>query len=208
MAVKLKRTLGLFETTLYGVGIILGAGIYVLIGKAAGLAGNLTWAAFAIGALIAAFTGLSYAELSSLFPKAGGEYVYAEKAFNKRLAFLVGWLIVAGGTIAAATIALGFASYLSALIQAPVIATAIILILLLSLVNFWGIKESAMANIVATLVEAGGLVAIILLGLKYIGSVNYVELPPLGFTGLLSATALSAPCTWSSSASSAVGTPA
>jgi APA family basic amino acid/polyamine antiporter len=190
MATHLKRTLGLFEVTLYGVGVILGAGIYALLGKAAGLAGNAVWAAFAIGAFIAAFTGLSYAELSSMFPKAGGEYVYTEKAFNKRLAFLVGWLIIAGGIIAAATISLGFSGYFSVLFHTPIIPIAIILLFLLSLLSFWGIKQSAIADIIATFVEVGGLVAIVAFGLKYIGSVNYTELPPLGFPGLLSATAL------------------
>ena len=190
MATHLKRSLSLFETTLYGVGVIIGAGVYALIGKAAGLAGNAIWAAFAIGAFIAAFTGLSYAELSTMFPKAGGEYVYTEKAFNRKVAFLIGWLIVVGGVVAAATISLGFAGYLSVLFQTPVILSAIVLIFLLTLLNLWGIKESAIANIIATLVEVGGLILIIIFGLKHFGAVDYTQLPPLGFTGLLSATAL------------------
>lgn len=190
MATHLKRTLGLFETTLYGVGVIIGAGIYALIGKAAGLAGNAIWAAFAIGAFIAAFTGLSYAELSTMFPKAGGEYVYTEKAFNRKIAFLIGWLIVVGGVVAAATISLGFANYLAVLFQTPIILSAIVLIFLLTLLNLWGIKESAIANIIGTVVEVGGLILIIFFGLKHFGAVDYTMLPPLGFTGLLSATAL------------------
>lgn len=188
---KLKRSLGLFETTFYGVGVIVGAGIYALIGKAAGLSGNAVWLSFIFGAVIAAFTGLSYAELSSMFPKAGGEYVYAEKAFNRRLAFLLGWLIVVGGVIAAATISLGFAGYFSALFGTPLIPIAIAIILVLSLINFWGIKESAIANIIATVVEVGGLIIILVLGLKYLGKVNYFEFTPqLGFPGALSAAAL------------------
>jgi len=190
MATHLKRTLGLFETTFYGIGVILGAGIYALIGKAAGLAGNAVWAAFAIGALIAAFTGLSYAELSSMFPKSGGEYVFAEKAFNKRLAFLIGWLIVIGGVIASAAVSLGFSGYFSAIFHTPIIPIAVTLITLLSLLSFWGIKQSAFAEVIATFIEVGGLIAIILFGLKYIGHVNYTALPSLGFTGILSATAL------------------
>jgi len=190
MAAHLKRTLGLFEVTFYGIGIILGAGIYALIGQGAGLAGNAVWAAFAIGAVIAAFTGLSYAELSSMFPKAGGEYVFAEKAFNRRLAFLVGWLITAGGVIAVAAVSLGFGSYFSALFNTPIIPVAIGLIIALSLLCVWGIKQSAIADIIATFIEIGGLIAIIICGLKYMGHVNYVQLPPLGFAGILSATAL------------------
>jgi len=190
MATRLKRTLGLFETTLYGVGVILGAGIYALIGKAAGLAGDAVWMSFAIGAFIAAFTGLSYAELGAMFPKAGGEYVFAEKAFNKRVAFLIGWLITIGGVIAAATVSLGFAGYFSALFNTPIIPVAIALIVVLSLLGFWGIRQSATAEIVATIIEVIGLIAIIAFGIKYFGQANYTALPPVGFSGVLSATAL------------------
>src|SRR3970040_1678808 len=97
--VALKRELGLLEVTLSGVGIILGAGIYALIGKAAGLAGNSIWISFALSALIAVFTGLSYAELSSMFPKASAEYEYVTNAFSKKLAFIIGWLIIWSGVI-------------------------------------------------------------------------------------------------------------
>jgi APA family basic amino acid/polyamine antiporter len=67
--VFLRREIGLFAVTSWGVGIILGAGIYVLVGEAAGIAGNSIWLSFILGALVASLTGLSYAELSSLFPK-------------------------------------------------------------------------------------------------------------------------------------------
>jgi len=190
MQQKLKRSLGLLEVTFYGVGVIVGAGIYALIGKAAGLAGNMVWAAFGIGALIAAFTGLSYAELSSMFPKAGGEYVYLKHAFSRRLAFLIGWLIVFGGVVTAAAVALGFSGYFSAIFHTPLIPIALALIVLLSLINFWGIRESAIANMIATIVELAGLALVIVFGLKYFGSVDYLALPSFGFTGVMSATAL------------------
>ncbi|MCL7414290.1 MAG: amino acid permease, partial [ANME-2 cluster archaeon] len=83
--IKLKRELGLFEVTMAGVGVILGAGIYALIGQAAGLAGNSVWISFCLAALIALFTGLSYAELSSMYPKASAEYEYTANAFGKHL---------------------------------------------------------------------------------------------------------------------------
>ena len=190
MATKLKRSLGLFETTLYGVGVVLGAGVYVLIGKAAGLAGNSLWAAFAIGAFIATFTGLSYAELSSMFQKASGEHYYAQKAFNNHIAFLVGRLIVIGGIIASATVALGFAGYFNALFNTPIILTAIASILILTIINFWGIKEATWFGIIATIIELVGLLIIIALGFTFFGDVNILELPPTGFRGLISGAAL------------------
>ena len=92
---KLRRALSLFHITMYGVGIILGAGIYALIGEAAGLAGNAIWLAFVIGAIIASFTGLSYAELGSMYPREAAEFVYSKKAFrSQRFSFLLGWLII------------------------------------------------------------------------------------------------------------------
>ena len=80
---KLKKELNLFSMTLYGVGIILGAGIYALIGVGAGIAGNMLWFSFILAAFLAIFSGLSYAELSGMFPKEAAEYNYTKKAFNK-----------------------------------------------------------------------------------------------------------------------------
>ncbi len=186
---QLKRELGLFQATMIGVGIIFGAGIYALIGKAAGLAANEVWLAFLVGAFISAFTGLGYAELSSMFPKAGAEYVYARKAFNKKIAFLAGWLIIISGIIAAATVALGFAGYFKALFGTPIVPVAAVLVALCSILNFWGVKQSAIVGVIFTLIESAGLVIIIALGLPYLGTVDYFE-NPFGVMGVLQATAL------------------
>jgi APA family basic amino acid/polyamine antiporter len=137
--IELKRDLGLLAVTLSGLGIILGAGIYVLIGKAAGFAGNAVWLSFAFSALIAVLTGLSYAELSSLFPKASAEYEYTKRAFHDRVAFIVGWLVILSGLIGASTVALGFGGYLSDLFGIQPLSSAVILIAALSLLIFYGI---------------------------------------------------------------------
>lgn len=187
--VELKRSLGLWEVTLSGVGIILGAGIYALIGEAAGLAGNAVWMAFALSALVALLTGLSYAELSSMFPKAGAEYEYTSQAFGRRLAFIIGWLIIFSGVIGAATVALGFAGYLNALFGASRIPSALILVVILSGIIFIGIKQSAWVAIIFTLIEALGLIIIIILGIPYLGSVDYLEMP-FGIRGIFQASAL------------------
>ncbi|MCP1393228.1 MAG: amino acid permease [Methanothrix sp.] len=186
---ELKRELGLFEVTLSGVGIILGAGIYALIGKAAAQAGNSVWLSFAIAALIAVFTGLSYAELSSIFPRASAEYEYTNRAFGRKLAFVVGWLIIFSGVIGASTVALGFGGYFLALTGLPVLPSAVVLILLLSLVLLWGIKISAWFAIVFTLIETAGLLIVIYIGLPHFGSVDYFEMPH-GFNGVFEAAAL------------------
>lgn len=187
----LKRDLGLFSTTMAGIGIIVGAGIYALIGKAAGLAGNSLWLSFVISAFVAAFTGLSYAELSSRFPKDAGEYVYAQKAFGKKIAFLTGYLVIAAGIISAAAVALGFSGYFAALfktsIALPIIAIAALAVF--AFINFYGVKQSAGLNIFLTLAEVAGLVIVIFLGLRVFGSVDYLAMPQ-GMGGVFSAAAL------------------
>ncbi|HUU75676.1 MAG TPA: amino acid permease [Methanoregulaceae archaeon] len=185
----LKRELGLWEVTLSGIGIILGAGIYALIGAAATRAGNAIWLSFAVSALVAAFTALSYAELSSMFPLAGAEYEYTDRALGKNLAFVVGWLIIFSGIIGASAVALGFAGYLGAIMSVPAIPASIALIAVLSIILFYGIRESALLASIFTLIEAGGLILIIIAGIPYLGRVNYLEMP-LGISGLFSAAAL------------------
>ncbi|HNR58586.1 MAG TPA: amino acid permease [Methanothrix sp.] len=181
--------LGLFEVTLSGVGIILGAGIYALIGKAAELAGNSVWIAFALAALIAVFTGLSYAELSSIFPRASAEYEYTNRAFGKRLAFVIGWLIIFSGVIGASTVALGFGGYFEALTGASALPSAVLLILALSIILLWGIKISAWFAIVFTLIETVGLLIVICIGVPHLGSVDYLDMPN-GLRGVFEAAAL------------------
>jgi len=185
----LKRSLNLFGAAVYGVGIILGAGIYVLIGSAVGLAGNSVWLSFVIGAIISSFTGLSYAELSTMYPEAAAEYVYVKNAFkNQLLAFLTGWLIIFSGMVSIATVSLGFSSYFSALFGAPKLLAAIVLVVLLSVLNFVGIKQSSRVNILFTAIEIGGLLLVIILGFGKFGSVNYFEVPSV--SGVFAAAAL------------------
>jgi len=190
---KLKRELGLMEATFAGLGIILGAGIYALIGEAAGIAGNSLWISFFISALVATFTGLSYAELSSMYPKDSGEAEYGEKAFNKRIGFLLAWLIIFEGIVSAAAVALGFGGYFAGLISAfipiPIVMGALLCIVVFSFINFWGIKESSQFNIISTLIEGGGLILIVILGLSYYGKVDYMQMAS-GWGGTVSAAAL------------------
>ncbi|MFH1977818.1 MAG: APC family permease [Candidatus Aenigmatarchaeota archaeon] len=175
----LKKELGLFETTVYGIGIILGAGIYAIIGKAAGVTGDSFWLSFVIGAIIAAFTGLSYAELSSMYPKSAAEYVYTKKAFNREsISFIVSWIVIIGLIVAGTTVAIGFSGYFQSLFNTPIIPVAIGAIILFTLINLFGIKESAKFNILSTFIEAGGLILIVVLGLSFLGNtqVNLLDM--------------------------------
>ncbi|MBI2643671.1 MAG: amino acid permease [Nitrosarchaeum sp.] len=184
---ELKRGMGLFHLTMYGVGLILGAGIYVLIGEAVGFAGDSVWIAFVLGSIVALFAGLSYAELSSMFPKAAAEYTFVKNAFkNNFFAFIIGWLTAITSMITAATVALGFGGYFSEFLNIPIVISAIALIGILSIVNFMGIKESSWTNTVFTIIEAAGLILIIIIGftISEPESVNYFE-SPTGFSGIV-----------------------
>ncbi|HEX2787670.1 MAG TPA: amino acid permease [Ignavibacteria bacterium] len=187
---KLKRTLGLGECIFFGVGSILGAGIYTLIGKVAGWSGNLTWLAFGIASVTALFTAFSYAELSSMLPKAGGEYVYARKAFGKKTGLILGFLISTNGIISGATVSVGFAGYLLALIGIDLLMGSLSIIIIIFLVNASGIRESSFLNIIFTVIEFSGLVFVIYSAIPSIGSVNYFGFSSNGLNGLFAGSAL------------------
>jgi len=187
--VKLERSLSLWEVTLMSVGIILGAGIYVVIGEAVGITGNSVWISFLLGALVATFTGLSYAELCSRFPEAGAEYIYIRNAFGNASAWLGGWLIIAGNIIGAATVALGFSFYFAALFDTPLILTAIFLLIICGIILILGVKETASVTILFTVIEAIGLIIIIFIGLPRMGNVDLLELTN-GMKGIIEASVL------------------
>ena len=187
---SLKRSINLFQAVMYGVGLILGAGIYVLIGDVAGIAGNAMWISFMIAAAIATFTGLSYAELSSMFPKSAAEYVFVKNAFkNNLMAFVTGWLITFVAIASSAAVAIGFSGYLAVFFpQFDPLLSAVALVVALSAINFIGIRESAWMNATFTLIELAGL-AIVILAAMLLGSsteVNYYEMPPIASTISLS----------------------
>ena len=134
---KLKRRISLFGVTLYGVGNVLGAGIYALIGEVVGITGNISWLSFILASITGALTGLSYAELSSMFPKSAAEFVYTEEAFKIRiLSFILGWIIIFSGIFSAATVALAFGSYLSGFFDIDSIYLIIIFAILLVLILY------------------------------------------------------------------------
>jgi APA family basic amino acid/polyamine antiporter len=174
---------------MYGVGLTLGAGIYALIGDAAGIAGNSVWVSFILAAVASVFTGLSYAELSSMYPKAAAEYSYTKNAFkNNFVAFLVGWLTLFVAIIAASTIAVAFGGYFASLFDTPILISAILVLVILSFVNFIGIRESSSMNIIFTLIEVAGLCLVIWVGFAIFGNaqINYFEAPN-GLKGIFSA---------------------
>ncbi|KAB8320769.1 amino acid permease [Tolypothrix campylonemoides VB511288] len=167
---SLKRVFGLPTLLIYGVGDILGAGIYAVIGKIAGLSGSLVWVSFLTAMTVAALTALSYAELGSRVPQSGGVATFIHRAFRKDwLSILVGWLMFCTCLVSMATLSKAFAGYLNAF--APGIPAWLIILALfsgLAFVNFRGMQESSALNIFCTALEVSGLVIVILVSTLFI----------------------------------------
>ena len=162
---SLKRSISLPLLIFYGLGNILGAGIYVLVGKVAGIAGLYAPFAFLVAALVATFTAFTYAELSSRFPLSAGEAIYIENGFNRSwLSIATGFLIILGGMVSAATIAKGAVGYLNVLIPVPGPVVIVVLLVTLGAVAVWGITQSMLVAAMFTLMEIIGLLLIVWIG--------------------------------------------
>jgi amino acid transporter len=159
---NLKRSLKLPLVAFYGLGTILGAGIYVLVGKVAGYAGMLAPFAFLFAALIATLSALSYAELVSRFPKSAGEAIYVQKAFGRpSLSLLVGLSIVSVGIVSTSTLVRGLLGYLQTFIVLPDPLVIVLTAIGIGLIVSWGIGESVLIAALMTVLEMLGLVIII-----------------------------------------------
>jgi basic amino acid/polyamine antiporter, APA family len=184
----LRRALSLPLATFYGLGNILGAGIYVLIGKVVGEAGLFAPLSFLLAALLASLTAFTYAELSARFPLSAGEAVYVQEGLGiRRLSFVVGILIVLAGIVSAATIMKGFAGYLQVFVPVPAGIAIALMVILMGGLAAWGIAESVVAAALVTVVETAGLLLIIGIaapGMVTLGALA-AELPPLAGTAVL-----------------------
>ena len=160
----LHRTLGAFRLTLYGLGTILGAGIYVLTGEVAGAAGMVAPFAFLAAAIVAGFTALSYAELSSRIPRSAGEAAFVEKGTGSRLlAACSGWGVAITGILSAAAITNGFHGYLTELLPLSRIPTVAVTSIVLTFIAAWGVNTAVGAAVMVTVLEIGGLGLVIFL---------------------------------------------
>lgn len=184
----LRRELGLVQVTASGVGIIIGAGIYVLLGAAAEEAGASVWAGFAVAGVLSALTALSYCELASMFPSAGAEFDYARRVAPAWVAFLVGWVMIVGLIIASGAVSLGFARYLRYFVEVPEQVGAAGLLLAVTAVALLGIRQSAAVTLMFSLVQVGGLLFVTAIGLPHLGSHSLVE--GASVSGVVGASAL------------------
>ena len=158
----LKRTLSLPLVVLYGLGVTIGAGIYVLIGAAAGRAGLYAPMAFVVSSVVMALTAASFAEMVSRLPVSAGEAAYVRAGFGSaKLSLLVGLLVVTSGIVSSAVITIGAAGYIRALADWPELLLIPLLLLAMGAVAAWGILQSVALAGLLTVIEAGGLVVVI-----------------------------------------------
>lgn len=186
----LRRTLGLTSLVFYGVGTIIGAGIYSVIGAAAGRAGPGLWLSFVLAGAVAGLSALSYAELVTAIPRIGAEYVFLRRAFPGRrwLSFTTGFVVALAGSATAATVALAFAGYMALFLPGPAWIVALVLLVACAGLNITGIRQSTWVNIVFTTVEVLGLLIVIGAGVTTEGFGSALATHP--HAGILTATSL------------------
>ena len=197
---RLARVVGVPGAVLMGLGSILGTGIFVSIGIAAGVAGPSVILAVAIAAVVAVFNGLSSAQLATSHPVSGGTYEYGYRYLNPTLGFTAGWMFLSAKSASAATAALGFAGYLLAAFGQPDITARIVLALvaigLLTMVVASGMRQANGTNAVVVSVTLAALLAFVLAGIpsaldgapKHFKAI--LDMDGDGIRGLFRATAL------------------
>jgi APA family basic amino acid/polyamine antiporter len=188
----LKRDLGLIRTTMLGIGGTLSAANFVIIGEAAGMAGYAIVPVVVICGLLSLLTMFSYAELGTAIPLAGGEYTFAKVAYGGFTSFLTGWFEWLSNMFYAALSAIGFAYVLSYILpQINIELTAVILVIVFSIVNLRGTKETATAETVITITVLVVL-TVFIIGAWSFASGNPVtpqSASPIGALGIFAATA-------------------
>ena len=182
----LKRNLNLLDATAIGVGAIIGAGIFVVLGIAIGYAGPSVVISIIIAGIIASFTAFSFAELGSAIPKAGGAYSFAFELLSPSAGFIVGFLWLFAQIVGGATISLGFASYFVTIFPAFSIKTVAVLAAMgLTALNLIGMKQSSIVNNILVTIKIGILALFIGFGIFQFHPQYLSEFSPNGVYGVL-----------------------
>jgi APA family basic amino acid/polyamine antiporter len=188
--VKLKRTLGLFDTFSLSLGAIIGAGIFVLTGIASQTAGPAVILSIIISGMIASLTGISVSQLVKAFPKEGGEYEYGYKTLSPFLAFLSGWIWCLNKIVIDSVIALGFATYVSLFLPLQIQIIAIAIIAIVTIINYFGLRATGNLINLLVIIKVGVLIFFVLLGIFHVKLNNFLPFSPHGVAGILQASAI------------------
>ncbi|VVC03009.1 Amino acid permease [Candidatus Bilamarchaeum dharawalense] len=187
---RLKPVLSLFDAVNVALGSIIGAGIFVIIGAAAGLAGPAVFLSVIVAAIVAILTGLTSAELSKKFPTSGGAYIFAKKALSKSVGFVVGWVWLFSNVVVGATVAVGFAYYLNFFIPSiPTNIGAALAVGLATLFHLMGTKESSRVNNILVVIKIAILLFFFVSAIFFFQQANFEPLLPFGIEGVLAGAA-------------------
>src|SRR5919107_1119401 len=169
---ELRRGLGPWLMIFFVLGDIVGGGIYALVGEVGAVVGGAIWVAFLCAFILAIFTAASYAELVTKYPRAGGSATYVNNAFqNSFVSFMVAFAVAAASLPSASVLSLAFSGdYLLQFITVPSVLAALVFVVVIGFINFYGISESVRLNLVFTCIEITGLVLIVVIGIVTLGS--------------------------------------
>lgn len=187
----LRRELGLLDAVGIGFGAIVGAGIFVVTGIAAGIAGPAFLAGLVVAAVAATCNALSSAQLAAEYPHSGGAYEYGYRVLAPWAGFAAGWMFLASKLSAAGTVALGLAGYLDALV--PGVhprAVAVGAVVVFTALNYFGVRRSSRANLAIVAVSLGALLVFVVAGLGAFRAENLRPFAPAGWRGTLEAAAI------------------
>ena len=188
---ELKRTLGLFDAASISIGAIIGAGIFVVTGIVAGLAGPSVIVSIILAGIIASFTALSFAQLSAYMPKEGGGYEFTYHLLSPFAGFISGWMWVFSNIFIGAAVSIGFAQYLSALVPyLPVNVAAAAICLTFTVINYAGVRQSAIINDALVVAKIAILLFFIAFGLSFVQLSNFTPFMPKGVMGVFEGAAL------------------
>ncbi|MGN9839509.1 amino acid permease [Nonomuraea sp. H19] len=202
----LRRTMSLWQLTLFSVGATLGTGIFVILGQAVPKAGPAVVLAFVLAAITALFSALSYAELAGTIPVSGSSYSYAYATLGELVAWVCGWCLMLEYAVSVAAVAVGWGEYLNAFLRSlfgftlpaaitrspgqeggAVNVTAIVIVLLATWLLLYGASESATANAVFVLVKVAVLLFFCVVAFTAFRSGNLVPFAPMGVAGITAA---------------------
>jgi len=209
---SLNRTLGAFDLTMLGIGAIIGTGIFVLTGKGAVTAGPALILSFILAGLACAFAALCYAEFASIVPVSGSVYTYTYATLGEFMAWVIGWDLILEYGLAVSAVSAGWSGYFQSLLKGvtgleiPQVLSAapgaiegattyfnlpaFIIVILITLLLSFGVKESTRVNNIMVLVKVGVVLLFIATGFSYAKPENWEPFMPFGFDGVFTAAAL------------------
>jgi len=186
----LRRELGFWDAVAVGIASMIGAGIFVVSGIGARIAGSAVILAFIIAAVVALFNALSSAELAAAIPREGGTYEYARRLLSPKIGFVTGWLFISSKMLESATVALAFGFYATLFLPHDPRVFALAAVVVMAAINIAGIRASTEASKVMVVIKVGVLAVFASLGMGAVRAANFEPFAPAGLQSVLEASAI------------------